>query len=116
MGPTWSPHVSPHVAHLPTYAHISHFDPIWVPYGRAGWDPTSDLCSGGGFDFDMGGGGKAPRAKLNFEEHGGVKLTEFECYSYVIECTMQILTYYVKFLASLAPRIHNYINRVVPRR
>ena len=28
----------PHVAHLPTYAHISHLDPIWVPYGRAGWE------------------------------------------------------------------------------
>ena len=36
------------------------------------------FVSGGGFDFDMGGG-KASRAKLNFEEHGGVKLTEFEC-------------------------------------
>ena len=36
--------------------------------------------SGGGFDFDMGGGGKASRATLNFEEHGGVKLTEFDAY------------------------------------
>ena len=34
--------------------------------------------SGGGFDFDMGG--KASRATLNFEEHGGVKLTEFDAY------------------------------------
>ena len=42
MGPTWSPHVCPHVAHLPTYAHISHLDPIWVPYGRAGWGSESN--------------------------------------------------------------------------
>ena len=45
MGPTWSPYVCPHVAHLPTYVHISHLDPIWVPDGRAGWVVTSSTRS-----------------------------------------------------------------------
>ena len=49
-------------------------------------------CESVAADLILTWGGKASRAKLNFEEQGGVKLTEFECYSYVIECAMHIRT------------------------